>query len=236
MLSFDYSIRVSQRAKRIRLIVTPEKIEVVSPRGVSKKQLHSFVESHQEWVERTCLKLKEKKKNIKKLAPDRYENGVQIPFRGQQVKIKLQQSSVKQIKIQLDREELLISYPLALAYQENSELIRLAIISWMKGQAMLDVKHYVDVYAKMYELYPRSIKIKSQKSRWGSCGIHDDININWLLVLAPSEVMEYVVVHEICHIKERNHSTRFWTLVEKNFPAYQKQRNWLKKNGVSLAL
>ena len=80
-------------------------------------------------------------------------------------------------------------------------------------------------------LYPRFIKIKTQKSRWGSCGIHNDINLNWLLILAPPQVMEYVVIHELCHIKERNHSQKFWLLVKSHLADYQIQRNWLKKEG-----
>ncbi len=59
--------------------------------------------------------------------------------------------------------------------------------------------HYM---TEKYQLYPRLVKIKTQKSRWGSCGIHNDIHINWLLIMAPPEVLEYVVVHELCHIKE----------------------------------
>lgn len=236
MLSFNYKIRVSHRAKKIRIIVTPEKIEVVSPLGTSKKQLHLFVKSHQGWIEKASLKLKEKKKGIKNLAPDRYVDGVYIPLRGCQTIIRIQYVSGKQITVQLKEGEVFILLPLIHKDQDNQELIRSVLVSWMKDQAALDVSHYVDVYAQRYNLHPRSIKIKSQKSRWGSCGIHDDININWLLILAPPKVMEYVVVHEICHVKERNHSARFWALVRKIFPSYQSQKDWLAKNGAGLAL
>jgi predicted metal-dependent hydrolase len=238
MLPFEYTVRISHRAKKIRIIVTPEKIELVSPIGVSKEKLHLFVKKHQDWVDRTSLKLKEKKKIIKTLALDCYVDGALVPFKGRQVKIRLKESPNKreQVTIQLDGEELIVSLPLKFTEQDNKELIRSALIGWMKQQALESVKLSVDKYAPIYGLYPRSFKIKSQKSLWGSCGIHDDININWLLVLAPPEVMEYVVVHEICHIKERNHSVRFWILVNDTFSSYQKQRDWLKINGASLVL
>jgi predicted metal-dependent hydrolase len=106
----------------------------------------------------------------------------------------------------------------------------------MKNQAKTEVMRFIELHAKKYHLYPRFIRIKTQKSRWGSCGIHNDINLNWLLVLAPPQVMEYVVVHELCHIKERNHSQKFWHLVKLHLPDYQIQRNWLKKEGRCLML
>jgi predicted metal-dependent hydrolase len=235
LLNFNYTIRRSQRAKKTRIIVTPEKVEVVAPLGVSEQAIHKFVKDHKAWVEVTSEKVKLRKKNIKKIAPVNYNNGTLVPFRGKQVRIILEQVvSSNKIKIELDKNnEFIIFVP---KLNHNSDLIRLALIEWMKKQAYIDVEGYVKLYANKYNLYPRNVRIKTQKSRWGSCGIHNDININWLLILAPPEVLAYVVVHELCHIKERNHSARFWQLVEAHFPAYQKQRNWLKQNGSSLAL
>ena len=235
MLAFNYTIRRSQRAKKTRIIVTPEKIEVVAPLGVSEQVIHNFVKDHKTWVEVTSQKVKLRKKNIKRIAPVNYNNEALVPFRGDQVRIKLEQVlSLNKIKIELDKEnEFIIVVPKS---NHNSDLIRLALIEWMKKQAYKDVEDYIELYANKYNLYPRNVRIKTQKSRWGSCGIHNDININWLLILAPPEVLAYVVVHELCHIKERNHSARFWQLVEAHFPTYQKQRKWLKQNGGGLAL
>ncbi len=236
MLAFNYTIRRSQRAKKTRIIVTPEKIEVVAPLGVSERTIHKFVNAHKEWVEITSEKVKLRKKNEKKIAPVIYGNGVLVPFKGHQIRIKLEQALSNRIKIEFDGEGQIMIFLPKLNETDKNELIRLALIEWMKGQAYRAVEAYVKEYAKKYNLYPRSLRIKTQKSRWGSCGIHNDININWLLILAPPEVLEYVVVHELCHIKERNHSARFWQLVEIHFPTYKKQRDWLKKNGDSLAL
>jgi predicted metal-dependent hydrolase len=71
-------------------------------------------------------------------------------------------------------------------------------------------------------------------TRWGSCGPKGDININWLLALAPESVLEYVVVHEICHLRERNHSAAFWALVAQHLPHYAKERAWVKAHGGAL--
>lgn len=76
-----------------------------------------------------------------------------------------------------------------------------------------------------------TVRLKELKSRWGSCSIRRNLNFNWKLVLAPPEVLDYVVVHELCHLKEMNHSSRFWDLVEAYCPDYRECRAWLKDHG-----
>ena len=78
------------------------------------------------------------------------------------------------------------------------------------------------------------ITIRAQRTRWGSCSVQGNLNFNCLLMLAPDDVMEYVVVHELCHRKEMNHSARFWAEVERVIPSYRESRRWLKENGGGL--
>ena len=78
------------------------------------------------------------------------------------------------------------------------------------------------------------ITIRSQHKRWGSCSAAGNLNFNCLLMLAPADVLDYVIVHELCHRKEMNHSPRFWALVEQILPDYRRQKQWLKENGAAL--
>ena len=232
-LPFKYSIRRSQRAKKTRIIVTTDKIEVVAPLRVSTSKIHAFVEAQQDWIVTATDKVEAKRKKISRLSPERYKDGVVVPYQGIQTGIRLKSHALKKVKIDYNDQCFTIYLPVGFE-EDNSELIRLTLTEWMKKQALKKVNNYVALHADKYNLVPGYIKIKTQKSRWGSCGIHNDINLNWLLILAPPEVMEYVVVHELCHIKERNHSARFWQLVAAHLPEYQKQRNWLRQNGMSL--
>ena len=81
---------------------------------------------------------------------------------------------------------------------------------------------------------PRRIQIRDQRTRWGSCSTHGTLSFNWRLVLAPLEVLDYVVVHELCHLREPNHSSRFWRLVESRRPGWRAQRRWLHEHGPEL--
>lgn len=93
----------------------------------------------------------------------------------------------------------------------------------------------VRFYADILQVDYGKITIRDQKTRWGSCSSSGNLNFNWRLILAPPKVLDYVVIHELCHRKEMNHSTRFWQYVESIMPDYKEQRKWLKDNGSSLS-
>jgi predicted metal-dependent hydrolase len=81
---------------------------------------------------------------------------------------------------------------------------------------------------------PARVQIRDQRSRWGSCSTRGTLSFNWRLVLAPFDVLDYVVVHELCHLREPNHSRRFWKLVEQRRPDWRAQRDWLHEHGPEL--
>lgn len=86
-------------------------------------------------------------------------------------------------------------------------------------------------FARLMGVSYRNITIREQKTRWGSCSSEKNLNFNWKLILAPPEVLDYVVIHELCHLKEMNHSKAFWDEVEKVMPEYETYKLWLKENG-----
>ncbi len=86
-------------------------------------------------------------------------------------------------------------------------------------------------YAKLAGVQYHGITIRNQRTRWGSCSAKKNLNFNCLLMLTPPEVLDYVVVHEVCHLKEMNHSASFWAEVEKLMPDYRKPKKWLKEHG-----
>jgi len=230
-----YSVRRSCRAKRVRIIVKADKVEVVAPPKVSEHRIKAFVDAHQEWIKAAVLRVIAKADAVPTLAPAVYQHGVQIPFQGRQIPLSLLPSQARTVRLQLEPEAgFMVTMPGHVDSQQISELIRQILIRWMKNQARIHATQLIDKHAPSFGLFPKSLKIKTQKSRWGSCGPNNDVNLNWLLMLAPPQVMEYVVVHELCHIKHKNHSKDFWGLVAAHLPDYLVQRSWLKQHGASL--
>lgn len=109
-----------------------------------------------------------------------------------------------------------------------------AEISLYKREALKLIQERLTFFNTSYGYEWKDIRIKNQKTRWGSCSIHGNLNFNYKIALLPSHMADYIVVHELCHLKEFNHGKQFWKLVEKTIPNYQSIRNELKKKGIEL--
>ena len=101
----------------------------------------------------------------------------------------------------------------------------------LQNKACVVIPRRVAYYAEKLGVSYGKITLRQQKTRWGSCAANGNLNFNWLLILAPPEVLDYVVVHELCHRREMNHSQAFWKEVEKILPDYRERQKWLKDNG-----
>ena len=231
-LPFSYNIRRNARIQKVRLVVTLNKVEVVAPYVITETQIKQFVHSKQRWVVDALNKLATANSGSQH-NPVYFSDGVELTVQNIPYVLNVQPSSRKRVKINFT-DSFVAHVPEQLTPEEQHDAIKKAMIKWLKNYTKSTVANLVDQHSVRYQLILRSIVIKTLKSRWGSCGIHNDIHINWLLILAPPEVLEYVVVHELCHIRIRNHSAQFWALVTLHLPHYQKQRQWLKEHGNQL--
>lgn len=123
--------------------------------------------------------------------------------------------------------------------QREKEREKLPKFSWeeiekMAEEALAVIPPKVKEYAAVLGVSYGRVTIRNQKSRWGSCSAKGNLNFNCLLVNVPEDVRDYVIVHELCHRMEMNHSRQFWKLVESVLPDYQERRKWLKENGNAL--
>jgi hypothetical protein len=123
--------------------------------------------------------------------------------------------------------ELTISY-------SAEEKIKLTLSSWYKQRFIDIAKPRVNYYANKYNLAINRVNVKAQKTLWGSCSSNNNINLNYQLIMAPLEVIDYVIVHELVHTLHKNHSPRFWQKVSSIMPKYKASKNWLKENGYKL--
>lgn len=145
--------------------------------------------------------------------------------------------AVKEIQRFVDSKAAWIEKHLAIIQQRKNPVeaaFTMEQLHQFADAAKQDIPLRVARFAALVGVTYGRITIRAQKSRWGSCSAKGNLNFNCLLMLCPEDVRDYVVVHELCHRKELNHSPRFWTEVEKVLPGYAAQRKWLKDNGGTL--
>ena len=127
-------------------------------------------------------------------------------------------------------------YHLTLPEPDSDPAVRAAIKSTLSALALKRIRQRLDFFVPRVGRAPGRVAIRDQKSRWGSCSQKGNLNFNWKLIMAPPQALDYVVVHELCHLYEFNHSPRFWSLVQAQLPDYEVWKKWLKTHTEDLYL
>jgi len=229
----DYQIHRSDR-KSVILTVDPEQGLVVRcPKRFSRSRLEAILRKKARWI-------LDKQAHAQRLQAQReqreWKPGMMLPFRGNWYPLNLG-SGRRGSTLRLDEGRLELCSPEAGGFLPMEPgLLRDQIINAYKAIARKEIPRRVQHFQERLGLSPRRVSVREQKRRWGSCSSKGSLNFNWRLMLAPPEVMDYVIVHELCHLKELNHSTRFWAHVGQVLPNYSVCKIWLRENGSGLFL
>jgi predicted metal-dependent hydrolase len=231
----NFYLRRSQRTKRLHMKVTGKQAQVVAPKKISNHTILDFIHAHKHWLHKQIQRDLCDTAGVKVTWPAVFLPGAQLVLRDKVLVIHLKFSHRTQLR--LVNQVLVVQ----LAHDttrcsEIATVIKDRILEWYRQQAQQAVQHSLDRFCPVVGRWPSKVCLKQQKTRWGSCGINGSININWLLILAPEGVLEYVVVHELCHLFHRNHGPRFWQKVAACYPDFSRHRAWLARNGQSLMI
>jgi len=219
---FRVALKRSATARRytLRASVVKREITLTMPLKGSLAQATDFALRHGGWIA---------ERHKKFVTPILCQPGSIIPLRGepQLVEHRPQARGTVWIEVNDKGEHLII-------VAGKAEYTLRRIKDFLKKQAHHDLDRAVQRYTAMLGLAARHIALKDTTSRWGSCSSSGRLNFSWRLILAPPEILEYLAAHEVAHLKELNHSARYWRVVESLFPDYEKAETWLKRNGSSL--
>lgn len=190
-------------------------ILVKSPMFTHKLTIDLFLEQNSGWIKR-------KQQEIRKLQ-DGFAviPGRELPYKGERFRLEL--SDCK--KIHIEGDKLLVP---------KDKQLHESLIKWYRENARKHITQLVDEYTNKLGITYNKIYIKSQKSRWGSCSGKRNLNFNWRIVLFSEDFIRYLVIHEVMHLIEMNHSVRFWNLVKEFDPWYREHRDELQKKGYLL--
>ncbi|MEO8747173.1 MAG: YgjP-like metallopeptidase domain-containing protein [Rhodanobacter sp.] len=215
------------RARQLRLTVTPNGARVSYPHGMRSGQVYAFLRSQTRWLEQKLDELNLGRKPLRAL---RVGHPAEFMLRGEIVALYWAEGPYPRVEAHEGHVTLVIPRP-------NSRALPVArglLAMHLEGLIRRDVSRWLPVYVPQLGLAPTSVRVRSMKSLWGSLDTRDRINLDLALALAPPAALRYVLVHELCHLKERNHSARFWSQVEKLLPEWREQRDWLRQQGAPL--
>lgn len=232
--TIEYSVRNSKRAKRISVRYSLSSgLEVVYPPGLQQPTPKTLLLERSDWILSAIDKFSVAQANLPRRE---YRAGEVFFYRGASYKLLLERSaSHSKICVRLDNGFLTVAVPDPLPRVE-SEPIREAVKSFYRREAQQYLPKRLGELAAMHGFEYEQVRIKNQKTRWGSCSIKRNINLNLRLMMAPEPAIDYVIIHELCHLREMNHTPAFWALVEARCPDYRHWKGWLRQHGPSLIL
>ena len=216
-----YTIKRSPKRKKLTITVERDRSVVVhAPESTSKETIRKVVESKRQWI---YEKTQHAQKYDKRPHPPGKElvNGESALYLGREYQIEI--ISTDSTEIHLEQRFLI---PASLA-GERRRVLR----NWYIDQAKERILPKVKSLAATLGVNFASAKIVDNRFRWGSCTPKDNVNLNWRLIKAPMFVIDYVIVHELAHLIEANHTPRFWNIVRTHAPTMEKARNWLREHG-----
>lgn len=219
-----YRIRHSAAAKRKRIVVTPGGIEVVAPAGQDDAEIAAFMHDKRRWVYDKREEMQER--TTEHPFPTRFATGGKVLYRGRRLRLFVELANVDATEVEF-RNGFHVRAPAELDDRARDQAIGHALSTWMKTRVEHDASAFVRRYAPKLGVAPKGLRIKDQRHLWGSCGKDGVINLNWHLIFAPKPVLEYAVVHELCHLRHRDHSKGFWRLLGTVLPDYPIRKKWL---------
>ena len=208
-------IRSARRS--ISLQITSEgELVVRAPHKAPEKYIRTLIDEKRNWI------ISKQKEILAKVVKVELNDGSKVLFLGKEYPLKFD-----------NLEKFIIKFKDNCFYiaEEYAKDIKKYLEVWYRNNARKLLTHRLNTLCQKHGFNVKNVKLSNASQRWGSCSSRGNINLNWRLILAPVEVIDYVIIHELAHTRELNHSDKFWKIVADIMPDYKKHRKWLKDNG-----
>ena len=217
-MKYQIVLKKSLKRKTISLSVNEGNIVVSAPNFIQEEYIKKILLTKKKWIEK---KIKEQECYSKKILRVYQDDEILFYF-GKKYKLLSILSNKESIQLKEDK--------FCVFYKRKNSNLKKIIETWYKRE----IKNYINInlnkLAKNMEIKFKSVKIVYFKRRLGSCSINGELLFNWKLIMIPKDIINYIIIHELCHLRHFNHSKEFWFLVSNYAPKYKTYNNWLKKN------
>ena len=216
----NFEISYSQNRKNMEIVVDREGgLSIKAPKNVKTEHLRKFLKEKEFWV---YTKLFEKQLLLKSKSKNQFRYGEKFPYLGKAYSLS---RTGKTKTIALEKGKFILP---------NTELDTRYFVDWYSSHARKWISQKISQYERKLGIKATKIRVLDLGNRWGSCSSDNTLNFHWRVILAPPKIVEYVIVHEIIHMIEKNHTPEFWKKLGKIMPDYLDRKQWLQVNGASL--
>jgi predicted metal-dependent hydrolase len=213
-----YAVRVSPKARALRLVVTPDGVEVVAPEAeATPEAVEAFLRTRRRWL---FDAVREVAARQSALLAQRYESGARLQYRGRWLMLDVTAGDVEAVGIAC-RSKLHVTVPRAVVGSARREAVEAAFAAWLRARAADDLGQLGKRLAARLGVSPAGYRLSEARRRWGSCGRDGVIHVHWQLSQAPLCAFEYVVAHELAHLVHRNHGEAFWQTLATALPDWR---------------
>ena len=227
----NFEIKRGNRKKTVRIQINrTATVTVFSPKCLKEDEIRAIVKRKAKWI---IGKQKFIERNRHSNSTKEFVSGESFPYLGRYYRLKVMKSFTEtEEKCRMVGGRLVVEMNGKSDSENGRTAIKKALMGWYLQHAEEKIGERASRFARLIGKWPKSVKIKNQERRWGSCSRNGEIRFNWKIIMAPHSVIDYVVTHELCHLVYTHHSTHFWQKVQSIIPDYKKRRDWLKENSL----
>ncbi|MDR3557862.1 MAG: SprT family zinc-dependent metalloprotease [Syntrophobacteraceae bacterium] len=230
---FSYQVKMSARRKTLSITVHPDnRVIVHAPATCPRVSIARFLEQKSDWIRKALQTNLQRGRRVRE---KRFETGETLLYLGKEYSLRVEQANQPEVVLTDEHICVRLCAKDAQAGKAPSKVKEL-LMEWYVSRAMTEVREKIALYSARIGVSPRQITIKSLKSRWGSCSVSGRISLAWNIIMAPESVVDYLIVHELCHMVHHDHSAPYWSLVRTILPDHLQRRKWLRENGSHLWL
>ena len=224
-----YSVLVERtsRRKTASIKVDEGEVIIVVPKLLERDKIDKLLASKHQWIVEKIAQYQ----TASPATMREYVSGESLPYLGRNYRLKVLKGDLAPTKLLNGRITVTVPDP-----STQTHYIRRALTNWYKRHADKKIREKVRRYESQVGVETGVVRTKEFKSRWGSCTPYGDLEFNWVIVMAPNRVVDYVVVHELCHLIHHDHSPQFWKEVERVMPDYKEHKEWLRGNAQNLII
>lgn len=233
--TIEFTLEYSPATKDIIISVDLiDGVKVIAPPLVSDKNLQEVLQKKSPWIMSKWFEFEE---IVELPSPKEYVSGEKFNYIGRGYRLKIQKGTkVSQSSLLFQQGRFIATVSPQLTNAEIAERLRPLFIEWYMKHGQAKLNERLSIYTSKMGVFPSKLQLRDQKMRWGSCAADKSIYINWRIMMAPMKVIDYVLVHEMGHLKYPNHSADFWQFVRSILPDYDERKEWLRINGPLLTL